>query len=116
MTRQAIIVAYAMTGRTARQIAEALQVPLKTVQESCRREGVMPGCGYRRTKIMTGTIQVRHYLARSGVGRAKEPATRPPYLPVTALRAAGLDKCHALAFTAADGVITLRKPEPKEPV
>ncbi len=39
MTTQSIIVAYAMTGRTARQIADELDIPVHHVYVACKREG-----------------------------------------------------------------------------
>ncbi len=111
MTKTAAILALAKTGKTARQIAEAVGCPIHSVYRACYDAGQMLTLQHSKISDRKGTIPAYARMEkRSG---HMNPTFR---ISTAVLRRAGLHTCERIAFEVADGVITLRKPEPKEPV
>ncbi len=101
--RWLMIQALAQTGRTARQIADELQIQRFNVYWLAKRAGVVIPDG-RRLRIKTaGTIRVRHRL-----GKWQWEIATPPSIPTQAMRAAGLEKCRTLEYSVEPGCIQIR--------
>ena len=103
MTKSEIYAAYAMTGRTARQIADELRVNVHAIYEACYRLGQPLARGH--CAKFSGTIAVTQRARKTEWGPILHPVAT---IPATAMRAAGMNECKLLRFEVVGDELRIR--------
>jgi len=112
MTKSEIYAAYAMTGRTARHIADELGVKyVQAIYEACHRLGVPLARGL--CEKFSGHIAVRQRARKTAWGPVLHPVAT---IPETALRAAGCHGCKTLRFEVVGGELRIHAGQESEGV